>query len=150
RDAAGRGAGGRGVGSAGQHPGRYPVRPAGPPYPVGRGTRRRVREGRPMALVEPQATEPQPAQQGPARQERAGSAAWRRFARNRLAVAGALVTLLLLAAAVFADVVAPYDPLEPDYSAALQPPGPGHPLGTDDLGRDVLSRVIHGARASFQ
>jgi len=67
-----------------------------------------------------------------------------------MAVAGALVTLLLLAAAVFADVVAPYDPLEPDYSAALQPPGPGHPLGTDDLGRDVLSRVIHGARASFQ
>jgi ABC-type dipeptide/oligopeptide/nickel transport system permease subunit len=58
-----------------------------------------------------------------------------------------LVILLLLA--VFANQVAPYHPLEADFLALRQPPSPAHWLGTDNLGRDVLSRLIHGARLSF-
>lgn len=51
--------------------------------------------------------------------------------------------------AVFADIIAPYDPIEPDYSASVQGPSLEHPMGTDLTGRDVLSRVIHGSRISL-
>lgn len=51
--------------------------------------------------------------------------------------------------AVFADVVAPHDPLQVDLRAKFTPPGLGHLFGTDDLGRDVLSRIIHGTRVSL-
>jgi ABC-type dipeptide/oligopeptide/nickel transport system permease subunit len=51
--------------------------------------------------------------------------------------------------AVFADIIAPYDPIEPDYSASVEGPSLEHPMGTDLTGRDVLSRVIHGARVSL-
>jgi peptide/nickel transport system permease protein len=53
-------------------------------------------------------------------------------------------------AAVFAPVVAPYDPTTQNFTALLQGPSTAHPLGTDELGRDTLSRVIHGARVSLQ
>jgi len=76
-------------------------------------------------------------------------AAWRRFLRHRLAAAGAAVVAVLVLTAVLAPVLAPYDPLAQDYSAVLQPPSPAHPLGTDELGRDVLSRLIYGARLSI-
>jgi peptide/nickel transport system permease protein len=56
----------------------------------------------------------------------------------------------LIVSAAAADVVAPYDPLRQDYRAVLQPPSLAHPMGTDDLGRDVLSRVVHGSRVSLQ
>jgi peptide/nickel transport system permease protein len=53
--------------------------------------------------------------------------------------------------AAFADLLrAPYDPTRPDFSAILQPPSAAYWLGTDEIGRDVLSRLIHGARASLQ
>lgn len=58
-----------------------------------------------------------------------------------------LVVLVLVA--LFADQVAPYNPLEADFTALRFPPHPGHWLGTDNLGRDVLSRLIHGARISL-
>ena len=58
----------------------------------------------------------------------------------------ALVLVLLVLLALFADVVAPYDPLKQNLMAALQWPSSTHWLGTDDLGRDVLSRLIHGCR----
>ena len=58
----------------------------------------------------------------------------------------ALVLVLLVLLALFADVVAPYDPLKQNLIAALQWPSSTHWLGTDDLGRDVLSRLIHGCR----
>ncbi|MBI2772947.1 MAG: ABC transporter permease [Chloroflexi bacterium] len=66
----------------------------------------------------------------------------------RMIVGGAIVFGWLLAA-LFAPFVAPYDPLKVDVLSALEPPGSVHWLGTDDLGRDVLSRVIWGARVSL-
>jgi ABC-type dipeptide/oligopeptide/nickel transport system permease subunit len=74
----------------------------------------------------------------------------RRFARtSALGAAAAAFLVILLLLAVFANQVAPYHPLEADFLALRQPPSPAHWLGTDNLGRDVLSRLIHGARLSF-
>jgi peptide/nickel transport system permease protein len=72
-----------------------------------------------------------------------------RYARNRLALVGLWVIGLVVFAALFAQVVAPFDPARPDFVNLLQPPSRTHPLGTDDLGRDILSRVIYGARTSL-
>jgi len=74
----------------------------------------------------------------------------RRFARNRMALAGLLVILGLFGLSLLAGVLAPEDPDRPDLRARLQPPGPGHVLGTDALGRDVLSRLIWGSRVSLK
>jgi len=63
--------------------------------------------------------------------------------------AAILVWLLLIIVAIFAPVIAPYDPLEADYSAIRQAPSVVHLLGTDDLGRDILSRIIYGARITL-
>lgn len=60
-----------------------------------------------------------------------------------------IVLVAMIAVAALADVVAPYDPLEPDYSALRQAPSAAHWLGTDNLGRDMLSRLIHGARITL-
>jgi oligopeptide transport system permease protein len=75
--------------------------------------------------------------------------AWRRLLRNKLAVAGMAFILFMMFVAIFADVLAPYDPnrLFPGQSYAR--PSSAHLLGTDDVGRDVLSRLIHGARVSL-
>ena len=77
-------------------------------------------------------------------------AAFRTFARRnpRMIVGGALV-LLLLCVAIFAPLIAPYDPIKVDVTRSLEPPEPDHWLGTDDLGRDVLSRVLWGSRISL-
>lgn len=75
---------------------------------------------------------------------------WRRFKRNKLAVAGGIIVLLLFLVAIFAPYLAPYDPNEIDVSSILLPPSWEHPFGTDELGRDVLSRMIWGARISLQ
>ena len=69
--------------------------------------------------------------------------------RNRLAQIGGAVLLLLALAAVLAPWMAPYDPLDVSLPAALLPPSSSHWLGTDQLGRDVLSRLIYGARISL-
>jgi peptide/nickel transport system permease protein len=74
----------------------------------------------------------------------------RRLARNRLALAGASVFGLVVIVAILAPWVAPSSPIRTDFTAYLQPPGPRHLLGTDELGRDVLSRIIFGARASLE
>lgn len=76
--------------------------------------------------------------------------AWRRLLRNRSAVAGGVLVLLLAAVAIAAPYLAPYDPLAPSLEDRLSPPSVLHWLGTDDLGRDILSRIIYGARASLQ
>jgi peptide/nickel transport system permease protein len=72
------------------------------------------------------------------------------FARRnpRMIIGGAMVLTWLLVA-LFAPVVAPFDPIKVNVTDSLVPPGPGHLLGTDDLGRDVLSRVIWGSRISL-
>lgn len=73
----------------------------------------------------------------------------RRAIRARLAPFGAAVTLLALLVAVLAPLLAPYSPLKQDLGNALARPGPAHWLGTDNIGRDVLSRVIWGTRISL-
>jgi oligopeptide transport system permease protein len=73
----------------------------------------------------------------------------RRLLRNRLAVLGGVVVLLLIFVAIFADRLAPYDPARQNYEAIQQGPSTRHPLGTDLLGRDVLSRLIYGTRVSI-
>jgi len=70
------------------------------------------------------------------------------FLRNRAALAGLLILGLLILAAILAPWIA-HDPLEADLSRMLQAPSTAHPLGTDELGRDLLSRTLHGARISL-
>lgn len=82
----------------------------------------------------------------PARRRRL--AALHRFARSRSAVVGAVGLLLLVAVALLAPLVAPYGPAAQDGEPLLGPSG-AHLLGTDQLGRDILSRLIYGARASL-
>ncbi len=72
------------------------------------------------------------------------------FARRRpLGAAGAAIVIIMAVAAALAPVVAPYDPLATDYSAMLAAPSSAHWLGTDAFGRDVLSRIIYGARTAL-
>src|SRR5881628_1327661 len=73
----------------------------------------------------------------------------RRAARARLAPFGGAVMLLAILIALAAPLLAPYDPLAQDLGSALQAPGRAHLLGTDNVGRDVLSRVIWGTRVSL-
>ncbi len=75
--------------------------------------------------------------------------AWQRFLKNRLAVAGLVVVSLFMLVAIFAPVIAPYKPDATNFSSAFHPPSAQHWLGTDDLGRDILSRIIYGARGSL-
>ncbi len=79
--------------------------------------------------------------------------AWRRAlakARsNPTTMAGAVICLLIVAAAVLAPWIAPHDPAEQDIIARLAPPGGDYPLGTDQFGRDILSRLLWGARISL-
>lgn len=74
---------------------------------------------------------------------------WRRFARNRGAVFGLGVFLTMVVMAVSADVLAPFDPLAQGVGPALQGPSLRHWAGTDSFGRDMLSRIIHGARIAL-
>ncbi len=74
----------------------------------------------------------------------------RRFVqRYPTGAAGAGVTLVLLVLAIFARWTAPYDPLTTDFGAMFRPPGPTHWFGSDAFGRDVLSRIIYGARTAL-
>lgn len=74
---------------------------------------------------------------------------WRRFKRNRLAVAGGVIMLLLFLVGALAPFISPYNPDDIDRKHILESPYIRHPLGTDDLGRDVLSRMIWGSRVSL-
>ncbi len=75
---------------------------------------------------------------------------FRRFAKNKLAIVGALIFCALLATAIFAPLIATHDIYEQDYNSVLAKPGNGHLFGTDDLGRDVFSRLVYGARLTLQ
>lgn len=74
---------------------------------------------------------------------------WRRLMKNRLAVAGGCVVLFFIVIAVFAPLIAPYDPYKPSFGDRLAGPSSEHWLGTDNLGRDMLSRIIFGSRYSL-
>ncbi|WP_373501160.1 nickel transporter permease [Desulfococcus sp.] len=84
-------------------------------------------------------------------QARCGRAchAWLRFMENRPAVAGLMIILTLLTVAAAAPALAPFAPNTPDLQNRLLPMGGAHWLGTDELGRDILSRIIHGARLTL-
>jgi peptide/nickel transport system permease protein len=69
--------------------------------------------------------------------------------RSPSGLVGCLLTVLVLALAIAGPRLVPWDPLAPDLGAKLKPPGREHWFGTDELGRDVLSRVVHGARTSL-
>jgi peptide/nickel transport system permease protein len=75
--------------------------------------------------------------------------ALRSLRRNRAALAGLVVILLLVVAAVFAPLLAPYHPYDVSLDGRLQAPNMTHLLGTDELGRDILSRLLYGARVSL-
>ncbi len=77
------------------------------------------------------------------------AAAWRRLFANRLAAAGIVLVILEVGAAILAPELARYGPDEIDYRAMLEAPSEAHPLGTDDLGRDIATRVIYAARLSL-
>jgi ABC-type dipeptide/oligopeptide/nickel transport system permease subunit len=77
------------------------------------------------------------------------SKAWRRLLRNKAGIISLVMILLTLLVALLAPIIAPYDPLIGDFSAVLQPASSQYLLGTDELGRDVLSRILYGARISM-
>jgi peptide/nickel transport system permease protein len=85
------------------------------------------------------------------RQARLGRAyqSWLTFRQNRLAVMGLGIILLLVAAAALAPIIAPYPPNAPDLAVRLAPMSAAHWLGTDELGRDILSRIMHGSRLTL-
>ncbi|HWR05831.1 ABC transporter permease [Sporomusa sp.] len=70
--------------------------------------------------------------------------------RNSLTFIGSIIVMLVLVIGFGAPVIAPYDPVAIDVPARLQPPGMQHWFGTDEMGRDILSRVIYGSRISVQ
>ncbi len=77
------------------------------------------------------------------------AAVWRQLKRNRLALAGLVIVLFFVAVAVLAPVIAPYDPLAQSIARSGEKPSAENLLGRDELGRDVLSRLIYGARISL-
>ncbi|MDO4786971.1 MAG: ABC transporter permease [Fretibacterium sp.] len=73
-----------------------------------------------------------------------------RLSKSPLAMFGLAIILLLIFCAIFADLIAPYDPAKQDLMRMFETPSAQHWLGTDEFGRDILSRLIYGARVSLQ
>jgi peptide/nickel transport system permease protein len=74
---------------------------------------------------------------------------WSAFLRNRTALIGGIIAVMIITVAIFAPWLAPYDPLSQDPYMRLAPSSVKHWLGTDDFGRDILSRIIWGSRVSL-
>jgi peptide/nickel transport system permease protein len=81
--------------------------------------------------------------------ESIGKIMLRKYMKNKLAVVSAIVLFMIINAAIFAPWLAPYDPSQQHLLEALSPPGKKFLLGTDDLGRDTLSRLLYGAQVSL-
>jgi peptide/nickel transport system permease protein len=96
-----------------------------------------------MTAVLPLPAASAPAQAGPWRR------AWRRLARRRVAMFGLVLVLFFVVLALLASWIAPHDPVATSWSAIRQAPSAAHWFGTDEIGRDVLSRVVWGTRASL-
>lgn len=73
----------------------------------------------------------------------------KRFKKNKRAMIGLYITAIFVIVAILAPWISPYDPFAYNMKALLQPPSLSHPFGTDQFGRDVLSRIIHGSRISL-
>jgi peptide/nickel transport system permease protein len=84
-----------------------------------------------------------------ASEENPWARAWRRLLRRRGAMVGLAIVAAFIVVAVFAPLIAPYDPIATSWSAVRKAPSWAHWLGTDEVGRDILSRIIFGARASL-
>jgi peptide/nickel transport system permease protein len=82
-------------------------------------------------------------------EESPGARAWRRLVRRKSALLGLVIIVLFVAVAVFAPLIAPYDPAQQSWTAIRKAPSAQHLFGTDESGRDLFSRVIFGARASL-
>src|SRR6266571_504773 len=88
---------------------------------------------------------------GGAAHARSAAGSLLRIARSKpLGAVSAAILLLFILAAVFAPVLAPYSPLSNNHSIEMQAPSVQHLFGTDQCGRDVLSRILYGARASLE
>lgn len=74
---------------------------------------------------------------------------WHKFKQRKTALVAGVFLVLLIATAILAPYVAPYDPFAIDYNLSMMPPSPEHLAGTDVYGRDILSRIIHGSRISL-
>jgi len=96
--------------------------------------------GAEIALTVPAATR---------RRDGAGDALWRFIRKKPLGAAGGLLMALMVVTAVFADVLSTYDPIATDAANTLAPSSANHWLGADHLGRDIYSRIVHGARVSL-
>jgi peptide/nickel transport system permease protein len=78
-------------------------------------------------------------------ERRVAALSWRRLRRSSNLIVGAVIILLVTGAAGLASQIAPYDPVDTDFVSQLRPPSGTHFFGTDEFGRDVFSRVVHGA-----
>jgi peptide/nickel transport system permease protein len=78
-----------------------------------------------------------------------GRSAWRRLRKRKGAIAGLAVVGIVITAAVLAPWIAPYDPIQQSWSAVRKAPSAAHWFGTDEVGRDILARILWGARASL-
>src|SRR6266478_1868573 len=96
-----------------------------------------------MTAITVETTEAAPPESQPWRR------ALRRLVKRRGAMVGAFVVLFFVAVAVFAPLISPYDPIATNWLLVRKPPSAAHWFGTDEIGRDVLARVIYGARASL-
>jgi peptide/nickel transport system permease protein len=81
--------------------------------------------------------------------ETPGRRAWRRLKQRKGAMAGLAVIVIVVLAALLAPWIAPYDPIQQSWSAVRKAPSAAHWFGTDEVGRDVLARILYGARASL-
>lgn len=83
------------------------------------------------------------------KRQRPGRLVWKRLSKSKTAMAGLVIITAIIFMAIFADVIAPYAYDKPDYDAIFEYPSAEHWMGTDDLGRDIFSRVIYGTRVSL-
>jgi len=74
----------------------------------------------------------------------------RKFKKNKIAVAGLIIFIIMILSALLAPILTPYNPYEMDYSKINQPPSSEHLLGTDEVGRDYLTRILYGGRVSMK
>ncbi|WP_198470512.1 ABC transporter permease [Acetomicrobium sp. S15 = DSM 107314] len=81
--------------------------------------------------------------------KRPAHAAWRRLKKNKIAIAGLFIVALYIACAIFAPYISPHDPTKQSLKDSFLAPSSGHLLGCDEFGRDILSRIIWGARISL-
>ncbi len=92
---------------------------------------------------------PSPASPSPVKLISQRQRAWRTFSRNRSALVGLILIVIIVLVAIFAPLLAPHNPIEQSTINRLKPPSAEYPLGRDDFGRDVLSRIIYGTRVAL-